>query len=189
MTSKTLFYTGKGDEGDTARLGGEARLSKDSALIDTIGILDEATCAIGMARAQVQDPLLKESLPEVQRRLYRLMSHLSATPEQRERYAGLHDEDVVWLESLIEALEANIPQLKEFVLPGDSPAGAACHMARSVVRRAERRLVAFAGVETGVKAPNLAFINRLSSLMFVAALREDTCAKQRLTTTRAESNS
>jgi len=181
MTNKTQFYTGKGDRGDTARLGGKARLSKDSALIDTIGTLDEATCAIGMARAHVQEPLLKEALPEVQRRLYRLMSHISATSEQRERYTGLFDEDVTWLESLIEALQATVPQLKKFVLPGDSPAGAACHMARAIVRRAERRLVAFAETETGVRPPNLAFINRLSSLMFVAALREDSCARQQLT--------
>ena len=171
--SKTNFYTGKGDRGDTARLGGQGRLAKSDALIDTIGAMDEATCAIGMARAQVQDALLQETLPEIQRRLYRLMSHLSATPELRETYVGVTEADVSWLEALIAQLEDGLPPLKDFVVPGDSLPGAACHFARAVVRRAERRLVEFAEIEPGIRATSLAFVNRLSSLMFVAALRED----------------
>ena len=174
--SKTLFYTGKGDRGDTARLGGKGRLAKSDALLDTVGALDEATSAIGVARSQAQDPLLQDALPEVQRRLSRLMAHLSAVPELRARYAGLSEADVIWLEELIARLEEEIPPLDGFVLPGDSPAGAACHLARAIVRRAERRLVAFAEQELGVGAANLAFVNRLSSLLFVAALREDEVA-------------
>lgn len=182
--TKTLFYTGKGDRGDTARLGGQERLPKSDALLDTIGAIDEATSAIGVARALAQDATLREALPEVQRRVYRLMSHLSATPELRERYAGLSAEDVAWLEAQIAQLEQQLPQLQGFVLPGDSPAGAAFHLARTVVRRAERRLVAFAAREPVIGPANLAFVNRLSSLMFVAALREDALAGAELSLAR-----
>ncbi|MBN1260160.1 MAG: cob(I)yrinic acid a,c-diamide adenosyltransferase [Anaerolineae bacterium] len=183
---KTLFFTGKGDRGDTARLGGAGRLPKNAALIDTIGAIDEATCAIGLARAQVQDPILQTALPEVQRRIYRLMSHLSATPETRATYTGLVDTDVSWLENLIAELEEHLPELTGFVLPGDSPTGAACHVARATIRRAERRLVAFNDLEPGIGPANLAFMNRLSSLMFVAALREDGLAERPLTLARSQ---
>jgi cob(I)alamin adenosyltransferase len=172
--NKTIFYTGKGDRGDTARLGGEGRLSKADVLLVTIGTIDEATAAIGMARAMSQVPDLKAFLTEVQRRLYRMMSHISASPESRERYPGLTDTDVAWLEAKIETVSETLPDLNGFVIPGDTPAGAAFHVARTVTRRAERQLVAFVEREPNVGAANLAFMNRLSSLMFVAALHEDT---------------
>ncbi len=170
---ETMFYTGKGDRGDTARLGGTERLPKSDVLLETIGAMDEATAAIGLARALAQTGLLQEALPAVQRCLYRLMSHLSATPELRARYAGLAEADVTWLEALIAELEAELPPLRGFVVPGDSPASAAFHVARTMVRRAERRLAAFVACEPGIGAAHLAFVNRLSSLMFVAALYED----------------
>lgn len=171
--SQSTYYTGKGDQGDTARLGGAGRLPKSSALIDTIGALDEAMAALGMARAHAQDALLRRALPTVQRHLYRLMSHLSATPEARADYGGLDDEDLAWLESLIAKLEVRVPPVQAFVLPGDSVAGAAFHVARTVVRRAERRWVSFCEEEAGVGPVNAAYLNRLSSLAFAAALLED----------------
>jgi len=179
-----MFYTGKGDRGDTGRLGGRGRVSKADAMVDTIGAIDEATCAIGVARARVQNPRLQRALSEVQRRIYRLMSHLSAVPEARADYPSLADEDVAWLEDQIAQLEDGLPNLEGFVLPGDSPAGAACHLARAVVRRAERRLVALSSQEPNVGAANLAFMNRLSSLLFVAALHEDTLSGHALTLAR-----
>ncbi|MBN1488035.1 MAG: cob(I)yrinic acid a,c-diamide adenosyltransferase [Anaerolineae bacterium] len=178
MGQKTKFYTGKGDRGDTARLGDTERLPKSSLLIDVIGTLDEATCALGMARAHSQSTLMQGEFPEIQRRLYRLMSHISATPATRETYAGLTETDVEWLENFIAHLEGEVPQIQGFVLPGDSIAGAACHMARGIVRRAERRLITFSETEPGIGAPNLAFVNRLSSLLFVAALLEDSLVKE-----------
>ncbi len=183
--SKAPFYTGKGDRGDTARLRGTGRLSKADVLIDTIGTVDEATAAIGMARAQVKSPHLQDALHEIQRRLYRLMSHLSAVAEARAECPGLADEDVEWLEDQIAQLEKDLPPLREFVLPGDSPAGAACHLGRTVVRRAERRLVALSEHEPDIRPANLAFINRLSSFMFVAALEEDILNGRPLTLARS----
>lgn len=183
MSGKTTFYTGKGDRGDTGRLG-EGRIPKSDLLIETLGTFDETTSAIGLARALGQDPALGEIWPTVQRHLYRLMSHLSATPEVRPRFPGLSAEEVQWLEATIAHLETDLPPLTGFVLPGDSPAGAACHVARTIMRRAERRLVALMEAEAGIGAANLAYANRLSSLCFVAALREDHCAGQPSTPAR-----
>jgi cob(I)alamin adenosyltransferase len=167
------YYTGVGDGGDTARLGGQGRLSKNCILMNVLGDLDEATCAIGMVRAVANEPLLKTEIPIVQRHLYTLMAHLYALPEMRELYTGLLVDELTELEDLIARLSEGVPYPQDFVLPGDSESGAACHIARAIVRRAERHLVAFAELETGIGATNLAYVNRLSSLMFVAALRED----------------
>ncbi len=167
------FYTGKGDHGDTVRLEGTQRVAKNSALIEAVGTLDEATSAIGMARAQARAELPRDMLPTVQQHIYRLLSHLSAVPEARGRYPGLTGEDVAWLEGCIADLETRLPPLKDFVLPGDSISSAAFHVARAVVRRAERRLVAFVASESEFGEANVAYLNRLSSLLFVAALTED----------------
>ncbi len=172
------FYTAKGDCGDTARLGGDAarlggdaRLSKSSPLLEAVGAVDEATSAIGMVRALLDDAALKATLRTVQEHFVRLMSHLSATPDARGRYPGLGADDLVWLEARIADLEAGLPPLRAFVLPGDSVPGAALHVARTAVRRAERRVVALAEAEPGIDALSLAYLNRLSSLLFVAALQ------------------
>jgi len=167
------FYTAKGDRGDTTRLGGNTRLPKSHALIEVIGSADEAMAAIGMARALAETAILKETLHTVQEHLVRLMAHLSATPDARARYPGLHDEDVTWLETRIADFETGLPPLHTFVLPGDSVAGAALHIARTAVRRAERCIVALAEIEPDIGMANLAYLNRLSSLLFVIALRTD----------------
>jgi cob(I)alamin adenosyltransferase len=174
---KGKFYTCTGDTGTTTRLGSSQRLSKHNLLIQTIGEIDEANCAIGVLRSMAQDPILQQSLPHVQQRLIQIMAHLSATPETRAQHPGLNDEDVTWLETLIGQLEALIPNLQGFVLPGGSTAGAMGHLARAVTRRAERQIVALIEEETDIGEANLAFINRLSSLLFVAAIREDILAK------------
>ena len=176
-----MFYTGKGDHGETTRLGGARRISKSERVIEAVGALDEAMCAIGMARAVVQHARLREILPSVQQHLVQIMSHVSATPEARTRYVGLDAADVQWLESLIVALGQDLPPLHEFVLPGDSVAGAACHQARVSVRRAERRVVALMAEEAGIAMFLLAYMNRLSSLLFVAALQEDRLAEALVT--------
>lgn len=171
--TKSGFYTAAGDRGDTMRLGSKGRLSKSDTLLEVVGTVDEATSAIGMARALAEEPARKAALLTVQQHLSRLMAHLSATPDARARYPGLSEDDVVWLEQLIAQMEAGLPPLTAFVYPGDAVAEAALHVARTAVRRAERRIVAFAEVETGIGAANLAYINRLSSLLFVMALCED----------------
>ncbi|MGC9469206.1 MAG: cob(I)yrinic acid a,c-diamide adenosyltransferase [Anaerolineae bacterium] len=187
--SDSGFYTGRGDRGDTSRLKGAERISKSSALVEAVGTLDEATSAIGLARSLTQSNALTEALTLVQRHIYRLASHLSAVPEARKEYPGLSQGDVDWLEGVIAELEADLPALKGFVLPGESTSGAACHLARTVVRRAERRLVTLAELEPPIGDANLAYINRLSSLMFVAALSEDLMSSQRLNPAREQAES
>jgi len=172
------FYTAKGDHGDTIRLGGDVRLSKSSPLLEAVGAVDEATSAIGMARALVEDTALGATLRAVQEHFVRLMSYLSATPDTRERYPGPGADDLAWLEARIADLEAGLPPLRAFVLPGDSVPGAALHLARTAVRRAERCVVALAESEPGIDALSLAYLNRLASLLFVAALQVDAKAKR-----------
>jgi cob(I)alamin adenosyltransferase len=145
-------------------------------LLETLGALDEATCAIGLARAATQNERLRQALLTIQRHLSQLMAHLSATPAVRPRYPGLGNGDRQWLESLIVELEQDLPPVREFVLPGGSSAGAACHWARAIVRRAERRLVTLMTAEPDIDTANLAYLNRLSSCLFVAALCEDRVA-------------
>jgi cob(I)alamin adenosyltransferase len=167
------FYTAKGDHGDTARLGENAQLSKSNLLLEAVGAVDEATSAIGMARALAEDAALKATLRTVQEHFVRLMAHLSATPDIREQYPGPGADDLAWLGACIADLEAELPPLRAFVLPGDSPPGAALHVARTTVRRAERCVVALTEAESGIDALSLAYLNRLSSLLFVAALYVD----------------
>jgi cob(I)alamin adenosyltransferase len=184
--NKSDFYTGKGDRGDTSRLMGESRIAKNSALIEAVGTMDEATSAIGLARTLVQSDASGQALITVQRHLYLLMSHLSATPEARSQYPGLSEAEVTWLEDAIAEVESSLPQLKDFVLPGESHGGAACHVARTIVRRAERRVIAFSEIEPTLSVPNLAYLNRLSSLLFVLALAEDSASGHRLRLARDE---
>lgn len=167
-----LFYTGKGDQGETTRLEGKERIAKDSVAIEALGALDEASCAIGAARAWLQEPQRQDELRITQQHLSRLMTHISATPESRTRHAGIEELEIEWLEQRIAVCEEGLPPLKVFVLPGDTPANAACHVARAAVRRAERRLVTLYAQEPHIGSPNLAYLNRLSAFLFVLALRE-----------------
>ncbi len=163
------MYTGKGDRGDTGRLGTRARLSKSSELIEAIGALDEATCAIGAARALIPESRIAAWLRQVQQHFVALMGHISATPEHRTRFGGVTEAEVRWLEEIIAVLDAELPPLRDFVLPGASPAEAALHVARATVRRAERRVVALSEVEAGIAPAALAYLNRLSSFLFAVA--------------------
>jgi cob(I)alamin adenosyltransferase len=163
-------YARQGDRGETGRLGGDTRVTKNSVLIEAVGAVDEATAAIGLARASSSSQSLKDVLLVVQKHLSRMLAHLSATPEAREQYPGLSPDEVAWLEGPIAEIEADLPPIREFVMPGTTLTGAAFHVARTVVRRAERRVVALAEIEPGVQQPNLSYLNRLSSLLFVAAV-------------------
>ncbi len=169
----TPHYTGRGDGGSTGRLGTSVRISKDSALIEAVGTVDEAVSSIGMARAVCTSQGTRDSLLVVQQHLSRMLAHLSATPEARAQYPGLSSDAVDWLEARIAEIEHALPPLRAFVLPGATLAGAAFHIARTTIRRAERRVVGLAETEPGLGQHGLAYLNRLSSLLFVAAVAED----------------
>jgi cob(I)alamin adenosyltransferase len=171
MPSMT-FYTAKGDDGTTGLLG-EGRVPKYHVRMEAVGALDEASAALGLARAQCTAPQTPPILLAAQRDLYKLMAEAAATPENAERFHFIDESRVKWLEEKTDAISEIVEMPKEFILPGDTLGGAALSMARAIVRRAERRVVSlFDGEE--VSNPHLQrYLNRLSSLCFVLELLEN----------------
>jgi cob(I)alamin adenosyltransferase len=174
------FYTSKGDDGTTNLLG-EGRVTKYHARIEAVGTLDESSAALGLARAQCRDPRSALIILETQRDLYKLMAEVAATPENAEKFHFIDASRVAWLEEQTDALSEVVEMPKEFILPGDSLAGAALSLARAVIRRAERRVVELFD-EQEVSNPDLQrYLNRLSSLCFVLELLENKAAGNQTT--------
>lgn len=165
------FYTRKGDEGYTDLLGG--RVPKYDDRPETYGTIDEATSNIGLARALSQSPRTKAVLTEVQRDLYTMMAELAFTSEMRQGTFHITTEHVARIEAETDALEAEVPLPPHFILPGDSVAGAALDVARAVIRRSERLAVKLAHDGQIDNEQILAYLNRLSSLLFILARFED----------------
>ncbi len=168
------LYTGKGDTGTTDLLGG--RVGKDDARIAALGALDEATSAIGLARAHAAADRTRELLVETQRDLYRLMAALAFTDELRPAGYALDEGRVRWLGETTDAMSAEVDLPPAFILPGDSVPGAALDVARAVVRRAEREVVVLANAGHRGDPQAVPYLNRLSSLLFVLARFEDRAA-------------
>lgn len=167
----TPFYTAKGDSGDTGFLG-EGRISKASVRIEAVGSVDEATAAIGLARALSSEEKTRSILLKVQKQLYLLMSELSATPDTAAHFDKINDEELAWLESEIADLEKVVTLPREFIIPGENPSSGALSVARAVVRRAERRTVALLDGNGITKPILIAYLNRLSSLLFILEVHE-----------------
>lgn len=166
------FYTAKGDDGTTGLLG-EGRVPKYHVRMEAIGALDEASAALGLARAQCSAPQTAPILLEAQRDLYKLMAEIAATPENVSRFHYIDETRVAWLEEQTDNLSNTVQMPKEFILPGDSLGGAALSLARAIVRRAERSVVSLFD-EDEVANPDLQrYLNRLSSLCFVLELLEN----------------
>ncbi len=165
------LFTGKGDNGTTDLLG--ARVGKDDARIDLLGSFDEATSTIGLARAQAATERTSALLVTVQRDLYQIMAELAYTDNLRPASQHFTAERVKWLEDETDTLTTGVPLPPHFVLPGDSVAGAALDVARTVVRRAERETVALHHQGHMTNPEILRYLNRLSSLLFIAARFED----------------
>jgi len=168
------FYTGLGDDGTTDLLG--ARVAKDDPRIDALGSLDEATSAIGLARSMAADGRVRDDLVEVQRDLYQIMAELAFTPELRPQSYVFAQDRVDWLGAETDALAAGVDLPREFILPGESTPGAALDVARTVTRRGERAVVTLAHAGHQVNRSILGYLNRLSSLLFIAARIEDRVA-------------
>jgi cob(I)alamin adenosyltransferase len=168
------FYTRTGDDGTTGLLG-EGRVPKTHPRIEALGALDESTATLGWARAHARDSRCGPLLLEAQRDLYKLMAEVAATPEQAATFR-FDAARVTWLEAQIDALSATVTMPREFIIPGDSPGGAALSLARAVIRRAERRVLEL--VEAGeISNPEPGrYLNRLSSLCFVLELAENAAA-------------
>lgn len=171
------IYTRTGDEGNTGLLG-EGRVPKFDLRIEALGALDEATAALGLARSAAQAAESAALILEVQRNLYRLMAEVSATPENAASFRSIDATSIKWLETQTDALGERVPMPREFIVPGENPASAAMSLARTVVRRAERRVVELFQ-QGGLENPHLlAYLNRLSSLCFMLELLENQYAGQ-----------
>jgi cob(I)alamin adenosyltransferase len=157
------IYTRTGDDGTTGLAGG-ARVPKYDLRIEAFGTVDETSSAIALVLAEPSVPEnIRRMLLDVQNDLFEVGAELSM-PE----YPGVDAAGVTALETALDALNADLPPLKEFILPGGSRAAAACHLARTICRRAERRTFELAARET-VRAELLHYLNRLSDLLFVVA--------------------
>ena len=176
MVRLTRIYTRTGDDGTTALVGGE-RVAKDDLRIEAYGTVDELNATLGMAlernRATATDLVAQEQLAtlltQVQQDLFNLGSSLATKMESR--WPGqpiIVAEDVTRLEQALDEMNAALPKLKSFILPGGGPVGATLHLSRTVCRRAERCVVRLAAVEA-VEDADLHYLNRLSDLLFVAS--------------------
>jgi cob(I)alamin adenosyltransferase len=163
------IYTRTGDDGTTGLFGG-GRTRKDAPRVAAYGSVDEANAALGLARSYLDDVELDRTLATLQRSLFDVGADL-ATPADAPARSHLRlvtDEDVATLEALIDRFEGELEPLKQFILPGGHAASAALHLARSVVRRAEREVVALSADED-VNVVVGRYLNRLSDLVFVLA--------------------
>lgn len=173
----------QGDDGTTRLLGGE-RLLKHHPRIETLGALDEASAALGLARALCISQEAKSTLLHTQRDLYFIMAEVASDLKSKIPTSPIKPSRVDWLEEQIEALSAAEPPVSEFILPGDTIAGGALSMARTIVRRAERRLTELASTGEISNRNILKYINRLSTLCFSLELHENATAG--VSTTRAK---
>jgi cob(I)alamin adenosyltransferase len=173
----TKFYTSTGDDG-TSGLLGAGRVRKDAPRLEAIGTVDEANAALGLARAACQSPVSIEILVKIQRDLYSLMAEVAATQENAARFRKIDTERVAWVENQIETIERQVQPTREFIVPGDTHAGAALDLARTIIRRAERR-VAGLYLDDELESQNLLrYLNRVSSLCFILELLENQVAGQ-----------
>ena len=166
------YYTRTGDEGYTALLGDKS-VPKYAPRPEAYGTVDEISAALGLARATVRAERSGEILLDIQRHLYQVMTELAATPEAVARFRQTSSDDVTELERLSDELGAEIELPQAFIIPGDSVAGAALDLARTVARRAERIVARMVHQGELENAEVLRYLNRLSSLLFVLARYED----------------
>ncbi|MEE8131229.1 MAG: cob(I)yrinic acid a,c-diamide adenosyltransferase [Vicinamibacterales bacterium] len=167
------LYTGTGDRGETGLLNG-ARVSKADARVAATGDVDELCAVLGIALAAGLDAELAAIVAELQRDLFALGARLAdprAQVTERLEKTTLNETSVQKLESWIDQLDASLPTLRQFVLPGGRSGGATLHVARAVCRRAERNIVALGG--EAVPGEILRYVNRLSDLLFVMARAEN----------------
>jgi len=172
VSKKFPWYTGDGDDGTTGLLG-EGRVAKHHPQPEAFGDVDEASCAIGVARALVDDTGVANTLLQAQRDLYAAMAELAATGDTQAQFRSIDDARVAWAGEEADRFGEKVVMPREFVCPGDSHAGAVIDVARAVVRRSERRVSKLLDDGTISNRSLVAYLNRLSSLLFVLARYED----------------
>ncbi|HEY1387454.1 MAG TPA: cob(I)yrinic acid a,c-diamide adenosyltransferase [Ktedonobacterales bacterium] len=161
--------TGTGDTGYTGLLGNQ-RVPKYDPRPDTFGTVDEATSALGLARAATQDEVAREVILHMQRDLYVLMAELATLPENQAAIGmAITADHVGWLEETEEQLKAAVEIPNKFVIPGDSLDGAALDLARTIIRRAERMTVRLLHDDVIANPETVRYLNRLSDVVFILA--------------------
>jgi cob(I)alamin adenosyltransferase len=169
MSERRPLYTKTGDAGETGLFDG-TRVSKADPRVDAYGDVDELNAMLGVVRTQEPGERIDEMLDRIQRDLFAVGAAL-ADPRHRIAArvvkAALGDEDIARLEGWIDELDAEVPPLRRFILAGGSVPGATLHLARTVCRRAERRIIAL-GPES-IEGTTLVYVNRLSDLLFAMA--------------------
>lgn len=165
------IYTKKGDKGDTSLFGGY-RVPKSSARIEAYGTVDELNSIMGLAASHPLSEQGKQWIRKVQEDLFVLGADLATPPSADTRINRIGQEAVTFLEEAIDTLQAELPPLKNFILPGGSRPGATLHMARTVCRRAERATVR-CGSDEEISELAVTYLNRLSDFLFVLARYEN----------------
>jgi cob(I)alamin adenosyltransferase len=173
MPRITKVYTRTGDDGTTG-LGAGGRVSKDSLRIEAYGTVDELNSQIGLVLAAGVNEEIGAALRAIQNDLFHLGSDLCIPETEKERrpVPRIEERHVTGLEDLMDRLSQELSPLENFILPGGSPAAAQLHVARTVCRRAERRVVTLAGREA-VGPYTVKYLNRLSDALFVMARHEN----------------
>ncbi len=155
------IYTRTGDKGTTG-LGDGSRVAKDHPRVEAFGTVDELNSAIGTVLAYDIPKAIRECFNKIQHDLFDLGGEFCVPGRNI-----INNDDVDYLENILDGFNDALPKLKEFILPSGGLATSHCHMARTICRRAERRCWTFSGTEPGVNTQALAYLNRLSDLLFV----------------------
>ncbi|HUP61767.1 MAG TPA: cob(I)yrinic acid a,c-diamide adenosyltransferase [Thermoanaerobaculia bacterium] len=169
------IYTRTGDSGQTSLFGG-TRVSKDDARIEAYGTIDELSSFLGVARAGALPQSIDSVLQQAQVDLFEIGAHLASPGTSR--FPGVDLARIEELERAIDEMEPELEPLTTFILPGGSLAAAQLHVARTVCRRAERRVVALRDDSPATQS-TIAYLNRLSDYLFVAARRANLAAATR----------
>lgn len=161
------IYTKTGDTGETSLFGGK-RLAKDDLRIEAYGTVDELNSFLGLLRDLMESPAGKDRIKAIQDRLFTIGAVLASDPDKPLLVKNITDDDIAALESAIDAMNEDLPPLKNFILPGGHSTVSTCHICRCVCRRAERRVV---GLESPTESLGiiLRYLNRLSDYLFVLA--------------------
>ena len=156
------IYTRTGDKGTTG-LGDGSRVEKDSIRVEAYGTVDELNSIIGMLLAHTLPDNIRDCFNDIQHDLFDLGGEFSCPGREAMKQGYINR-----LEKILDELNTDLPALKEFILPAGGPATSICHLARTVCRRAERRAVSLARIET-INPVAISYLNRLSDLLFVVA--------------------
>lgn len=169
MAKEFKIYTKTGDDGSTGLVGG-SRVKKYDVRLEAYGTVDELNAAIGVIRSFKVLQEISDQLVEIQNKLFNIGSRLASDEKGDEftKKLSITEKHILFLENAIDEMEEELPELTHFILPGGDLAAAQCHVARTVCRRAERRILEFAEIDN-VEPEILKYINRLSDFLFVLA--------------------